>query len=108
MNRPHVYADRLLVFAAIASMFVAAVKSDHSASLLLFGLVVWRWRKSSQLDVRMFVAPLMAVSVLMDLFWLLLNRRKWTDSGSALIAAVGGAYFYYLLLALAVLKVAFT
>lgn len=106
MNRTHVYADRLLVFAAIASLFVAAVKSDHSASLLLFGLVAWRWRKSSQLDVRMFVAPLLAVSVFMDLCWLVLNRSWWTGSSSALVAAVGGVYFYYLLLVLAVLKVA--
>jgi hypothetical protein len=107
MNRPHVYADRLLVFAAIASLFVAVVKSDHSSSLMLFGLVVWRWRKSTYLDVRMFVVPLVLVSLLMDLFWLILNRRDWTGSGSPLIAAVGGAYFYYLLLALAILKVAF-
>ena len=107
MNRPHVYADRLLVFASITSMFVAVVKSDHSASLLVFALVVWRWRKSTQIDVRMFVVPLVVVSLVMDLLWLVLNKHHWTGSDSPLVDTVSGVYFYYLLLALAVLKVVF-
>ena len=104
-NRNYKNADRLMIISIVVSMFPCAIRSDYNMCLMMYSIIIWRWKNNTAIDVRMMILPLLIVGIIYDIVWSVYRYSFFIYDDKLNISAAVKLTVYIIGLVMIILKV---